>query len=48
MPGRLPAELDAAGIASAGVDTVVLTYMHTDHIGGSIDESGDVAFPDAR
>jgi len=48
VPGRPPAELDAAGIAAAEVDTVVLTHMHTDHIGWSIDESGDVAFPDAR
>jgi len=36
VPGRLPAELGAAGIEAADVDTVVLTHMHTDHIGWSM------------
>jgi glyoxylase-like metal-dependent hydrolase (beta-lactamase superfamily II) len=48
VPGRLPAELAAAGIAVTDVDTVVLTHMHTDHIGWSIDEAGAVMFPGAR
>jgi glyoxylase-like metal-dependent hydrolase (beta-lactamase superfamily II) len=48
VPGRLPAELDAAGIAAADVDTVVLTHVHTDHIGWSVDDAGEVAFPNAR
>jgi glyoxylase-like metal-dependent hydrolase (beta-lactamase superfamily II) len=48
VPGRLPAELAAAGIAVADVDTVVLTHLHTDHIGWSIDEAGEVTFPRAR
>ncbi|MFG1831341.1 MBL fold metallo-hydrolase [Micromonospora chersina] len=33
VPGRLPAELAAAGIDPADVRTVVLTHLHTDHIG---------------
>src|SRR5258705_3234183 len=48
VPGQLPAELDAAGIAVDDVDTVVLTHMHTDHIGWSVDGSGAVTFPWAR
>ena len=48
VPGQLPAELAAAGIEPAAVDTVVLTHMHTDHIGWSVDEAGAVFFPNAR
>jgi glyoxylase-like metal-dependent hydrolase (beta-lactamase superfamily II) len=33
VPGRLPAELEAAGIDPADVSTVVLTHLHSDHIG---------------
>lgn len=36
VPGRLPEELAAAGIAAADVSTVVLTHLHTDHIGWSV------------
>jgi glyoxylase-like metal-dependent hydrolase (beta-lactamase superfamily II) len=33
VPGDLPAQLDLAGIVAADVDTVVLTHLHTDHVG---------------
>ncbi|MFR9780953.1 MBL fold metallo-hydrolase [Micromonospora sp. MS34] len=33
VPGRLPEELAAAGIDPADVRTVVLTHLHTDHVG---------------
>ncbi|MGC4894054.1 MBL fold metallo-hydrolase [Micromonospora sp. DT31] len=33
VPGQLPAELAAAGIDPADVRTVVLTHLHTDHVG---------------
>ncbi|MDQ7903246.1 MBL fold metallo-hydrolase [Phytohabitans sp. ZYX-F-186] len=36
VPGRLPAELAAAGIDPAEVDTVVLSHLHTDHIGWAV------------
>lgn len=43
VPGRLPEELAAAGIDPADVRTVVLTHLHTDHVGWA----GDL-FPNAH
>jgi glyoxylase-like metal-dependent hydrolase (beta-lactamase superfamily II) len=47
VPGRLPDELAAAGIEPDGVDTVVLTHMHTDHIGWAV-AAGKPYFRNAR
>ncbi|MFI2651029.1 MBL fold metallo-hydrolase [Micromonospora fulviviridis] len=48
VPGRLPAELDLAGIAPEDVDTVVLTHLHEDHFGWSVGLDGTPMFPNAR
>lgn len=36
VPGQLPEELAAAGIDPADVRTVVLTHLHTDHVGWAV------------
>jgi glyoxylase-like metal-dependent hydrolase (beta-lactamase superfamily II) len=47
VPGSLPAELSAAGVAPGDVDTVVITHLHTDHIGWAV-EAGAPYFGNAR
>lgn len=44
--GNMRAALQAAGYTPEQVDTVVLTHMHPDHIGGML-EGGNPAFPNA-
>ncbi|MFI7573423.1 MBL fold metallo-hydrolase [Micromonospora sp. NPDC049497] len=48
VPGRLPEELAAAGIEPADVRTVVLTHLHSDHIGWAVTGTpGRPWFPNA-
>jgi glyoxylase-like metal-dependent hydrolase (beta-lactamase superfamily II) len=48
VPGRLPGELAAAAIDPAEVSTVVLTHLHSDHIGWAVvGEPGRPYFPNA-
>lgn len=46
--GGLAASLQAAGLAPADIDTIVLTHCHGDHIGGLVNADGGLAFPNAR
>ncbi|MGV6849893.1 MAG: MBL fold metallo-hydrolase [Marinibacterium sp.] len=45
--GRLTAGLAVAGVAPEDVDTVLVTHLHPDHVGGMLGEGG-VAFPNAE
>ena len=46
--GRLARNLAAAGVTPADIDTVLVTHMHTDHIGGLLAADRTALFPRAQ
>jgi glyoxylase-like metal-dependent hydrolase (beta-lactamase superfamily II) len=44
-PGELVSEI---GVATGDVDTVAISHVHDDHIGGLLTDAGDPLFPEAR
>jgi glyoxylase-like metal-dependent hydrolase (beta-lactamase superfamily II) len=46
--GKLWQNLAAEGIRPDSIDTIVYTHAHPDHIGGTFDPAGKLAFPNAR
>jgi len=46
--GRLPANLQAAGIGLDTITHILLTHIHPDHSNGLIDAAGDAYFPKAE
>lgn len=46
--GQLIANLRSIGVTPEEIDTVILTHGHVDHIGGNLDSTGKLAFPNAR
>jgi glyoxylase-like metal-dependent hydrolase (beta-lactamase superfamily II) len=45
--GKLAASMAAAGIAAATVTDVFISHSHGDHVGGLLNASGALAFPNA-
>lgn len=45
--GRLLDNIAAAGYKPEDVDTILLTHMHPDHIGGITNDKGEALFPNA-
>ncbi|MDR0934570.1 MAG: MBL fold metallo-hydrolase [Burkholderiaceae bacterium] len=45
--GKLMENLKASGYTPEQVDTILLTHMHGDHIGGLVDATGKILFPNA-
>jgi glyoxylase-like metal-dependent hydrolase (beta-lactamase superfamily II) len=46
--GKLPSNLDAAGVASGSIDAVAMTHLHVDHIGALTNGDGSARFGDAE
>jgi glyoxylase-like metal-dependent hydrolase (beta-lactamase superfamily II) len=47
-PGELPTALAEAGISPNSIETVAISHVHDDHIGGTVTPEGSPAFPNAR
>ncbi len=47
-PALLMERLQAAGHSPSDIDIVILSHADFDHIGGTVDEHGNLAFPKAR
>ncbi len=48
VTGRLLDNLRATGTEPSDIDTVIITHAHPDHVGGTLDEAGNLVFADAR
>jgi glyoxylase-like metal-dependent hydrolase (beta-lactamase superfamily II) len=48
VTGLLPENMRAAGLEPSEIDTVIITHAHPDHVGGTLDETRGLVFPNAN
>lgn len=48
VTGLLPENLRASGIEPSEIDTVIITHAHPDHVGGTLDDTGELVFSNAH
>jgi glyoxylase-like metal-dependent hydrolase (beta-lactamase superfamily II) len=48
VTGELLDNMRAMGVEPSDIDTVVITHAHPDHVGGTLDEAGNLVFANAR
>jgi len=48
VTGLLLENLRASGVEPSEIDTVVITHAHPDHVGGTLNETGELVFPNAH
>jgi glyoxylase-like metal-dependent hydrolase (beta-lactamase superfamily II) len=48
VTGLLLENLRGSGVEPSEIDTVVITHAHPDHVGGTLNETGGLVFPNAR
>ncbi len=48
VTGLLPENLRASGIEPSEIDTVIITHAHPDHVGGTLNEAGELVFSNAH
>ena len=48
VTGKLAGNMRAIGIQPSQIDTVIITHAHPDHVGGTLDEAGELVFPNAH
>jgi len=46
--GRLAGNLAAVGVRPEDIDTILVTHLHPDHVGGLVDGAGQAVFPKAE